>query len=107
MQSRYPDFIKERVMPHRVTPCLAPCDEIPAICDRINGLPMAETLQVKCDYKNLKSPSALKFASLEYDEWEDYEPKDMEKVIFKKNKATADAFAEELDKQLYLAQNQL
>ena len=80
--------------------------KIPAICDRINGLPMAETLQVKCDYKNLKSPSALKFASLEYDEWEDYEPKDMEKVIFKKNKATADAFAEELDKQLYLSQNQ-
>ena len=80
--------------------------KIPAICDRINGLPIAETLQVKCDYKNLKSPSALKFASLEYDEWEDYEPKDMEKVIFKKNKATADAFAEELDKQLYLSQNQ-
>jgi len=80
--------------------------KIPAICDRINGLPIAETLQVKCDYKNLKSPSALKFASLEYDEWEDYEPKDMEKVIFKKNKATADAFAEELDKQLYLSQKQ-
>ena len=80
--------------------------KIPAICERINGLPIASSLQVKCDYKNLKSPSALKFASLEYDEWEDYEPKDMEKVIFKKNKATADAFAEELDRQLYLTQKQ-
>ncbi|MBQ7426877.1 MAG: hypothetical protein IJV20_06480 [Prevotella sp.] len=79
---------------------------IPAICDRINGLPMAESLQVKCDYKNLKSPSALKFASLDYDEWEEYEPRDMEKLVFKKNKAAADALAEELDRQLYLAQNQ-
>ena len=78
----------------------------PAICDRINGLPVAANLQVKCDYKNLKSPSALKFASLEYDEWEDYDPKDIEKEVFKKNKAAADAFAEELDKQLYLTKNQ-
>ena len=78
----------------------------PAICDRINGLAVASSLQVKCDYKNLKSPSALKFASLEYDEWEEYEPKDIEKDVFKKNKAAADAFAEELDRQLYLAQNQ-
>jgi len=69
-------------------------------CERINQLPIAEQLEVKCDANNLKAPSALKFASLEYSEWEDYEPKEGEREVFRKNKALAKLFEEELERQL-------
>lgn len=73
-------------------------------CDRINDLPLikATDLEVKCDYNNLKSSIALKFASLDYEEWEDYAPKSSERVIFKKNKTLAKLFEEELDRQIRL-----
>ena len=69
-------------------------------CERINQLPIAEQLEVKCDANNLKAPSALKFASLEYAEWEDYVPKENEREVFRKNKKLARTFEEELDRQL-------
>lgn len=73
-------------------------------CDRINDLPLikATDLEVKCDYNNLKSSIALKFASLEYEEWEDYTPKSSERDIFKKNRTVAKLFLEELDRQIRL-----
>lgn len=73
-------------------------------CDRINELPLIKStdLEVKCDYNNLKSSIALKFASLDYKEWEDYEPKTSERDIFKKNKNLAKLFVEELDRQINL-----
>ena len=76
-----------------------------ASCDRINELPllMDEGLEVKCDYNNLKASIGMKFASLEYREWEEYEPKNSERLIFRKNKALATLFEEELDKQLQVA----
>ena len=76
-----------------------------AACDRINSLPTVKDaeLEVKCDYNNLKAPSALKFASLEYKEWETYEPNKNEREVFRKNKKLAELFEEELDKQISLA----
>ena len=69
-------------------------------CERINGLAAAAGFEVKCDYNNVKGPSALKFASLDYKDWEDYVPRDSERAVFRKNKALAQLFEEELDRQL-------
>lgn len=71
-------------------------------CDHINELPLIrETdLEVKCDYNNLKGPIGMRFASLEYSEWEDYEPKATERDVFLKNKALAHLFEDELDRQI-------
>ena len=69
-------------------------------CERINRLPGAEAFEVKCDVNNLKAPSALRFAALTYAEWEDYEPKKGERVVFQKNRALGRIFEEELDRQL-------
>ena len=40
-----------------------------------DALPVASTLEVRCDYNNLKASIALKFASLDYKDWETYEPR--------------------------------
>ena len=61
-------------------------------------------LAVKCDYNNVKAPSALKFAAMDYDEWKTYVPSASEKELFNKNKSVGEAFAEELDNQLKLIQ---
>jgi len=69
-------------------------------CDRINQLEVAANFEVRCDANNLKAPSALKFASLDYQEWEDYVPLPAERDVFNKNKTLAKLFEEELDKQI-------
>ena len=71
-------------------------------CDHINNLPLIKEaeLEVKCDYNNLKGPIGMRFASLEYPEWEDYEPKATERDVFLKNKALAHLFEDELDRQI-------
>lgn len=71
-------------------------------CDHINELPLIKEadLEIKCDYNNLKGPIGMRFASLEYPEWEDYEPKATERDVFLKNKALAHLFEEELDRQI-------
>ena len=69
-------------------------------CDRINQLEVASGFEVKCEANNLKAPSALKFASLDYSEWEDYDPSPTERDVFNKNKTLAKLFEEELDKQI-------
>lgn len=69
-------------------------------CERINQLPIAEGLEVKCDYNNLKSSIAFKFASQDYRDWATYEPTLGEREIFRKNKALAQLFEEELDRQI-------
>ena len=81
-------------------------DKWESACDRINDLPMIKAmgLAVKCDYNNVKAPSALKFAAMDYDEWQTYVPSASEKELFNKNKSVGEAFAEELDKQLKLIQ---
>lgn len=71
-------------------------------CERINGLPAASEFAVKCDYNNLKASIALKFAGLDYKDWETYEPRESERDLFRKNKALAKLFEEELDRQLQL-----
>jgi len=68
-------------------------------CERINGLAAAARFEVKCDYNNVKGPSALKFASVRYEEWGDYKPTQTEREVFNKNKALAVLFEEELDRQ--------
>ena len=84
-------------------------DKWESACDRINDLPMIKAmgLAVKCDYNNVKAPSALKFAAMDYDEWQTYVPSASEKVLFDKNKSVGEAFAEELDKQLKLARKEV
>ena len=84
---------------------MAKCDWIgkwQSCCDRINALPAikATELEVKCDYNNLKAPSALKFASMQYEEWETYEPTAIERDVFLKNKHLGHLFEEALDRQL-------
>ena len=69
-------------------------------CARINELSIASELEVKCDYNNLKASIALKFASVDYKDWETYEPRDSERAVFRKNRALAKLFEEELDRQL-------
>ncbi len=80
-----------------------------AACDRINDLPMIKDkgLPIKCEYNNLKAPSALKFASIDYEHWDTYVPGAAEKEVFNKNKSVGDAFAEELDKQLKLVRKEV
>ena len=84
-------------------------DKWESACDRINDLPMIKAmgLAVKCDYNNVKAPSALKFAAMDYDEWQTYVPSASEKELFDKNKSVGEAFAEELDKQLKLARKEV
>lgn len=84
-------------------------DKWESACDRINDLPMIKAmgLAVKCDYNNVKAPSALKFAAMDYDEWPTYVPSASEKELFNKNKSVGEAFAEELDKQLKLARKEV
>ena len=71
-------------------------------CDKINMLPVADQLEVLCDYNNVKGIGALKFASLKYTEWQDYSPTNVEREVFYKVKAVADEFDQELDRQLEL-----
>jgi len=63
-------------------------------CSRINSLPMKDMFEKECDYNSIKILTAYRFASVDYKEWEKYEPSSMERGIFKKCKAVADAFDE-------------
>ena len=67
---------------------------------RINRLEVAQELAVRCDYNNLKASIALKFAGLDYKDWETYEPRESERAVFRKNHALAKLLEEELDRQL-------
>lgn len=68
-------------------------------CTKINSLPMNEMFEKKCDYNSIKVLTAYKFASVDYKDWEDYEPSDFERAIFKKCKSVADAFDEAINMQ--------
>ena len=74
-------------------------------CNHINELPLLKDadLEVKCDYNNLKGPIGMRFASLDYPEWESYEPKTTEREVFLKNKTLAHLFEEELDRQIRMS----
>ena len=78
------------------------CGKWQTCCDRINELPIIKVsdLEVKCDYNNLKAPCALKFASVDYKDWNEYEPSAAERDIFRKNKDLAQLFEEELERQI-------
>ena len=78
------------------------CGKWQTCCDRINELPIIKEsdLEVKCDYNNLKAPCALKFASVDYKDWNEYEPSAAERDIFRKNKDLAQLFEEELERQI-------
>ena len=65
-----------------------------ACCSRINNLPMKDQFVKKCDYNSIKILTAFKFASVDYKDWESYEPSSSERTIFKKCRAVADAFDE-------------
>ena len=69
-------------------------------CERINALPTAQAWDVPCDVINLRAPSALKFASVDYQEWETYEPTEGEREVFRKNRNVSHLFDLELEKQL-------
>ena len=67
-------------------------------CTRINALPGHEQFPVKCDSNAIKSTQAFKFASVDYNEWKNYEPKPGEESgVFKECKYAADAFYETLE----------
>ena len=61
-------------------------------CTRINNLPMRDMFEKECDYNSIKVLTAYKFASVDYKDWETYEPSNSERGIFRKCKVTADAF---------------
>lgn len=70
-----------------------------ACCTRINNLPMREMFEKECDYNSIKILTAFKFASIDYKDWENYEPSRSEVSIFRKCKAVANAFDEALSSQ--------
>lgn len=63
-------------------------------CARINNLPMRSLFEKECDYNSIKILTAFRFASVDYKDWDSYEPSRSEAGIFKKCKAVADAFDE-------------
>jgi hypothetical protein len=66
-------------------------------CARINQLPGHEHYPVRCDSNAIKSTQALKFASVDYNEWATYQPKaGEEEAAFKGCKFAADSFVEVL-----------
>ena len=66
-------------------------------CTRINQLPGHEYYPVRCDSNAIKSTQALKFASVDYKEWDTYNPKPGEEAaVFKECKFAADSFVEVL-----------
>ena len=65
-----------------------------ACCEKISKLPMYDTFDKKCDYNSIKVLTAYKFASVDYKDWDDYNPSPSERIIFKKCKYVADAFDE-------------
>lgn len=65
-----------------------------ACCTKINNLPMSGEFEKACDYNSIKILTAFKFASIDYKDWETYEPSKSEATIFRKCKAVADAFDE-------------
>jgi len=66
-------------------------------CTRINQLPGHEFYPVKCDSNAIKSTQVLKFASVDYKEWGNYQPKAGEEAaVFKECKFAADSFVEVL-----------
>ena len=69
-------------------------------CTRINDLPLKDLFEKPCEYNSIKALTALKFANVNYKEWEEYVPTSTERFIFQKCKSVADAF----DKAL-LSQN--
>ena len=68
-------------------------------CEKIKKLPMYDLFDKKCDYNSIKVLTAYKFASVDYKDWEGYEPTQIERVIFKKCKSVADAFDEAISMQ--------
>ena len=68
-------------------------------CEKIKKLPMYDLFYKKCDYNSIKVLTAYKFASVDYKDWEGYEPTQIERVIFKKCKTVADAFDEAISMQ--------
>lgn len=63
-------------------------------CNRINRLPMKDMFVKGCDYGCIKILTGYKFASVDYKDWDKYEPSRSEAGIFKKCKYVADAFDE-------------
>ena len=70
--------------------------KISTCCTRINNLPMKNLFEKACDYNSVKVLTAYRFASVDYKDWECYEPSDAERGAFRKCKAVADAFDEAL-----------
>lgn len=68
-------------------------------CTRINNLPQNEMFEKPCDYNSIKVLTAYKFASIDYKDWDKYDPSDKERIIFKKCKLVADAFDRALNMQ--------
>lgn len=70
-----------------------------ACCTRINNLPSRNLFVKDCDYNSIKILTAYKFATVDYKDWETYEPSRNETIIFRKCKAVADAFDEAISMQ--------
>jgi len=68
-------------------------------CEKIKKLPMYDLFDKKCDYNSIKVLTAYKFASVDYKDWDGYEPSQIERIIFKKCKSVADAFDEAISMQ--------
>lgn len=61
----------------------------------INGtVPLINVFVKGCDYGSIKILTGYKFASVDYKDWDKYEPSRSEAGIFRKCKYVADAFDE-------------
>ena len=69
-------------------------------CTRINSLPGHENFPVDCDSNAIKSTQLMRFTSVDYKEWDSYEPKNPEEAgVFRECKWAADSFLEMLNMQ--------
>ena len=69
-------------------------------CSKINSLPGHENYPIVCDSNAIKSTQLMRFTSVDYKEWGEYEPKTTEEAgVFRECKLAADCFVEELKMQ--------
>ena len=100
---------KDNVLKHQqaflgVCCYLASCHQWPnnkeTSVKRINQLPDADQWEIACKWESIRKFVAYKFATTDYSEWDEYNPKDSEREIFLECRDVARAFDEQLKAEM-------
>lgn len=68
-------------------------------CKRINSLPL-EGIEIICKYENIRKFSTYSFVKEDARLWNDYKPKESERVLFNKCLSVAQALDTEIQRQI-------